>query len=134
MAALFVLVNGSLYWVLAVLFVVRGALQALGRTFTPTASGVVELGMRIGAAMILGAAFGFSGVVWANPLAWAGAVAVLLPGYVRAWRTLQHGNPGRLVTAAAPVAPDETGPPALAQAAAAGTTPDARPASVPPGQ
>ena len=48
MAALFLLVNGSLYWVLAVLFVVRGALQALGRTFAPTASGVVELGMRIG--------------------------------------------------------------------------------------
>ena len=131
MAALFLLVNGSLYWVLAVLFVVRGALQALGRTFAPTASGVVELGMRIGAAMLLGAAFGFPGVVWANPLAWAGAVAVLLPGYVRARRALQPGSPGRPITTPEPVTAE---PVALGAAAPGASTPDARPASVPPAQ
>ena len=82
--------------------------------------------MRIGAAMLLGAAFGFPGVVWANPLAWAGAVAVLLPGYVRARRALQPGAPGRPIASLQPAA--------YAEAVGAATTPDARPASVPPGQ
>jgi putative MATE family efflux protein len=79
-------VNGALYGVLGVLFVLRGALQGLGHTFVPTATGAIELVMRVGAAIVLGAAYGFSGVVWGNPLAWVGAVVVLVPAYVRAHR------------------------------------------------
>lgn len=84
MAAYLLHVNGSLYTVLGVLFVTRGALQGLGYTFVPTLTGSIELVMRFGAAIVLGAAFGFTGVVWGNPLAWIGAVAVLVPAYRRA--------------------------------------------------
>lgn len=97
-AAMFLRLNGSLYSVLAVLFVLRGALQALGRTLVPTVTGLVELGMRVTAAFVLGGAFGFAGVVWGNPLAWFGAVAILVPVYVRAHRSLRPSSPGRPIT------------------------------------
>ncbi|MCC2307964.1 MATE family efflux transporter [Cellulomonas chengniuliangii] len=83
-ATTYLVVNGSLYVVLGVLFVLRGALQGLGHTVIPTITGVIELVMRVGAAIVLGAAFGFTGVVWGNPLAWIGAVAILIPAYLRA--------------------------------------------------
>jgi putative MATE family efflux protein len=86
MASYFLHVTGSTYVVLGVLFVVRGALQGLGYTFVPTLTGAIELVMRVGAAVVLGAAYGFSGVVWGNPLAWLGAVVVLIPAYLRAQR------------------------------------------------
>ncbi|QGQ18091.1 MATE family efflux transporter [Cellulomonas sp. JZ18] len=88
MAAHFLHVNGALYAILGVLFVLRGALQGLGHTGVPTVTGVIELVMRVGAAIVLGASFGFTGVVWANPLAWLGAVALLVPAYLRAHRQL----------------------------------------------
>ncbi len=88
MAAHFLHVTGALYTVLGVLFVLRGALQGLGHTFVPTVTGVIELVMRVGAAVVLGAAYGFDGVVWGNPLAWIGAVVVLVPVYVRWHRRL----------------------------------------------
>lgn len=88
LAALMLVVNGVSYSALAVLFVLRGALQGLGHTLIPTVTGVVELAMRVGAAVILGSMFGFAGVAWSNPLAWIGAVVVLVPAYVHAHRAL----------------------------------------------
>jgi len=96
MASFYLQANGACYLLLGVLFVLRGALQGLGDTFIPTLTGVIELAMRVGAAVVLGAAFGFSGVVWGNPLAWVGAVVVLVPAYLRAQR--------RLAASPAPVA------------------------------
>lgn len=91
MAAYFLHVNGSLYVVLAALFVLRGALQGLGHTAVPTVTGALELCCRIGAAVVLGATWGYEGVVWGNPLAWFAAMAVLVPAYVRAHRRLAAG-------------------------------------------
>jgi putative MATE family efflux protein len=88
LAAQFLHVNGALYISLGVLFVLRGALQGLGHTGVPTLTGVVELVMRVGAAVVLGAVFGYIGVVWGNPLAWIGAVVLLVPAYLRAHRRL----------------------------------------------
>ena len=88
MAALMLTINGVTYWILGVLFVMRGALQGLGDAIIPTLTGVVELIMRVGAAIVLGAAFGYVGVVLSNPLAWAGAVVLLVPAYVHAHRRL----------------------------------------------
>ncbi|MWB97421.1 MATE family efflux transporter [Agromyces seonyuensis] len=87
-AATMLAVNGFTYSALGVLFVLRGALQGLGRTVVPTVTGVVELVMRVGAAVALGAVFGFVGVVWSNPLAWLGAVALLIPAYAIEHRRL----------------------------------------------
>jgi len=88
MSAHYLHVNGALYVLLGVLFVLRGALQGLGHTLVPTATGLIELVGRVGAAIVLGAAYGFGGVVWGNPLAWLGAVVLLVPAYVRAHRRL----------------------------------------------
>ncbi|QAY72653.1 MATE family efflux transporter [Agromyces protaetiae] len=89
-AAHMLAVNGATYWALGILFVVRGALQGLGHTAVPTWTGVIELVMRVAAAVWLGALFGFVGVIWSNPLAWFGAIALLIPAYVREHRRLAH--------------------------------------------
>ena len=88
LAALMLVINGATYTMLGVLFVLRGALQGLGHTVVPTVTGVVELFARVGAAVVLGALMGFAGVAWSNPLAWLGAVIILVPAYLRAHREL----------------------------------------------
>lgn len=104
MAAYFLRVNGSLYVVLGALFVLRGALQGLGYTAVPTITGALELCCRVGAAIVLGAAWGFEGVVWGNPLAWLAALAVLAPAYRRARRDLTAGR--RVAASAVADVPD----------------------------
>jgi putative MATE family efflux protein len=88
MAMLGLKLNGSLYTILGVLFVLRGALQGLGHTLIPTTTGVMELLMRLGTALLLAPVFGYAGVVWGTPLAWTGAVLVLVPTYIIAHRRL----------------------------------------------
>ena len=88
LAHLMLIINGCGYWALGVLFVLRGALQGLGHTLVPTVTGVIELVMRVGAAVVLGALIGFEGVALSNPLAWLGAIVLLVPAYVRAHRSL----------------------------------------------
>jgi len=70
-----------LYFTLGILFVVRNTIQALGATAIPTVSGFVELGLRSAGALILAAPFGWVGVVWANPLAWVGAMIMCSLSY-----------------------------------------------------
>ncbi|GAT71851.1 MATE efflux family protein [Microbacterium sp. HM58-2] len=88
LAHLMLIINGCGYWALGVLFVLRGALQGLGHTLVPTVTGVIELIMRVGAAVILGALIDFTGVALSNPLAWVGAIVLLVPAYIRAHRDL----------------------------------------------
>ncbi|MFT4051465.1 MAG: MATE family efflux transporter [Microbacterium sp.] len=88
LATLMLVINGVSYAALGILFVLRGALQGLGSTLIPTVTGVVELAMRVGAAVVLAQAFGFAGVAWSNPLAWIGGCIILIPAYVRLRRRL----------------------------------------------
>ncbi|WP_226534026.1 MATE family efflux transporter [Microbacterium paraoxydans] len=90
MAHRMLIINGCGYWALGMLFVLRGALQGLGHTLVPTVTGVIELVMRVGAAIVLGAWIGFDGVALSNPLAWVGAIVLLVPAYIRAHRALVH--------------------------------------------
>ncbi len=90
LAHLMLIINGCGYWALGILFVLRGALQGLGHTLVPTVTGVIELVMRVGAAVVLGAVIGFAGVALSNPLAWLGAILLLVPAYIRAHRELAH--------------------------------------------
>ncbi|MCD5345461.1 MATE family efflux transporter [Agromyces sp. S2-1-8] len=90
-AALMLSIDGFTYSLLGVLFILRGVLQGLGYTIVPTVTGVIELVMRVAAAVVLGSIFGFVGVVLSNPLAWLGSVALLIPAYVR-----EHRRLGRL--------------------------------------
>ncbi len=81
-------VNGIAYWVLGVLFVLRGALQGLGQALIPTICGIAELIMRVAAAVVLGPIIGFVGVAISNPAAWVGAVFILIPAYLAARKKL----------------------------------------------
>jgi putative MATE family efflux protein len=82
-------VNGSMYWLLAILFIVRYTLQGLGQSVIPTLAGLMELVMRSFAAIILTAVFGFIGAALASPLAWAGSVVVLIASYIKAMNRLK---------------------------------------------
>jgi len=74
MAHQYLTINGSLYWVLAVLFLLRNALQGLGVTAVPTIAGFMELIARSAAGLLLIGQIGFLGVCLAAPLAWFGAL------------------------------------------------------------
>ncbi|TGD22006.1 MATE family efflux transporter [Companilactobacillus suantsaicola] len=70
--------NGSTYFILSILFIVRYTLQGLGNQKAPTIAGVAELLMRVFAGLVLIRFFGFYGAAMANPLAWTGSVLVLV--------------------------------------------------------
>jgi len=76
------------YAMLGTLYVLRGALQGLGRTGIPMITGGIELAMRLGSAIVFGGLFGYVGVVWGTPLAWAGAAVLLVVSWLRAHRRL----------------------------------------------
>lgn len=83
-------INGSLYWILAILFILRYTLQGLGQSKIPTIAGMMELLMRSFAAIILIGMLGYAGAAAASPLAWAGSVAVLLYSYLRSMKQLKQ--------------------------------------------
>ncbi len=62
---------------LGLLIEYRGALQGMGHSMHVFFSGVVEMSMRIGAALLLTPIFGFWGLCMVDPLAWIGAFVQL---------------------------------------------------------
>jgi len=82
MARFYLIVNSFCYIFLAMLFIIRQSLMGMGDKVTPTLASIMELTMRILAALILGEAFGFPGICFANPLAWAGAMIPLTIAFI----------------------------------------------------
>lgn len=76
-------VMGSFLPVLYCLHIYRSALQGMGNTIIPLASGVLELVMRISAALILPGCMGEYGIYMAEVAAWAGAAVLLYVFYKR---------------------------------------------------
>lgn len=72
-------INGLCYWILAILFVVRGFIQGLGKSFVPTIAGIMELIMRVVISIVGLIYIGYEGVIWASPGAWIGSVVILIP-------------------------------------------------------
>ncbi len=68
--------------ILYVLYVIRSSIQGMGNTFWPMVSGIGELIMRTGAALLLPSMIGGTGVFLAEVLAWAGADVVLILSYL----------------------------------------------------
>lgn len=77
----YLLITGSTYWILALLFVYRYALQGVGKSMIPTVAGVMELVMRGTAAGTLAGWLGYAGVCMANPMAWLGSCVPLVITY-----------------------------------------------------
>ena len=84
----YLLLNASLYFLLALLFIFRYTLQGLGKSLFPTIAGVAELLMRTLAALVLANIWGYAGVCLSNPIAWFGALIPLTTAYVLTTRRL----------------------------------------------
>lgn len=82
LALIYYYVNGSCYWILAILFILRSFIQGLGKGFVPTLAGIMELIMRAGVAIVGLVYFGFIGVSAASPAAWIGSVIILIPNSI----------------------------------------------------
>jgi len=74
--------------ILYVLYVYRSALQGMGNTIMPMVSGIAEFVMRTGATLILPGLIGYSGMFWAEVLAWIGADLILIPSYYGMYKQL----------------------------------------------
>lgn len=90
LAQVYLNINASMYWVLALLFVFRYTLQGLGQSMVPTFAGIMELCMRAFASVILAGWFGFAGVSMASPAAWIGACVPLVIAYLMTSRKLRR--------------------------------------------
>lgn len=70
-------------WVLYFLHVYRSALQGMGNTVIPLASGIAEFVMRVSVALLLPLLVGENGIFYAEIFAWAGAAVILVISYYK---------------------------------------------------
>ena len=82
----FLRVMAAFLFILYGLHIYRSALQGMGNTYIPLLSGVMELVMRICAALILPRFIGEYGIYAAEVLAWTGALTLLYLSYQRTIR------------------------------------------------
>jgi len=80
--------------ILYILYIYRSAQMGMGHTLMPLLSGFAEFAMRTGSALLLPAIIGYSGVFWAEVLAWVGADFFLIPGYYWALRKARGSAQG----------------------------------------
>lgn len=90
LAQIYLNITGVSYFILSLLFIYRYTLQGLGKSFVPTLAGIMELGMRTFAAIIMTKYFGFAGASLAGPLAWLGACLPLGIAYFVVMRKLSR--------------------------------------------
>ena len=76
--------------VLYILHIYRASLQGMGLPMAPMLSGFAEFVMRTGSALLLPGLIGYSGVFWAEILAWAGADVILVSSYYVSYARLHR--------------------------------------------
>ncbi len=74
------------YFILGLLAVYRTSIQSMQNGSTPFAACMIELVMRIAATVGLSGLIGYLSVCIASPLAWIGAIALLIPVYYKMMR------------------------------------------------
>ena len=79
------------YPLLGFLLVYRSAEQSMGDSRSPFMACMVELVLRIAATTFLSRLIGYTGVCLASPLAWLGAISLLIPVYYRRMKLLIRG-------------------------------------------
>lgn len=89
LAQTYLQISGSMYIFLALLFIYRFTLQGLGKGVVPTIAGIMELLMRVFAAIVLTDLIGYVGACWSSPLAWIGAVIPLGIAYYATMRNMK---------------------------------------------
>lgn len=74
---------------LNLLFVFRSCVQGVGKPAVPTCSGIAEMAIRIGVIFFGLPAFGFTAAVYAEGMAWIGALSLNLAAYLRVLRRME---------------------------------------------
>ncbi|MCD8139967.1 MAG: hypothetical protein LUE17_09370 [Planctomycetaceae bacterium] len=92
-AVLYLNTTSLFYFMLGLLFIFRNLLQGMGRNIMPTAAAGAEVVVRIVATFTFVNWWGFWGVCIVNPVAWTGAVAMLVIGYYQAVRDFRRHIP-----------------------------------------
>jgi putative MATE family efflux protein len=88
----YLLTVAPFYVILGLLLIFRSSIQSVGNTRAPFFACIVELIMRVSAAVGLSRLLDYTGICLATPLAWIGAVGLLIPVYlhtVRRWHAAQ---------------------------------------------
>ena len=75
-------IMSSFYVLLAIINVLRFAIQGMGYSSLAVVAGMLELIGRAGAGIILVPLFGFTGACFGSPLAWVFADMFLIPAYI----------------------------------------------------
>jgi putative MATE family efflux protein len=81
MAKTYLNISTSFYFFLGQLFIYRNTLQGLGKTVIPVCGGLLELVLRLIAAIYLAKSFGYIGICYASPISWTGAALLVAIGY-----------------------------------------------------
>ncbi|HGF1449181.1 MATE family efflux transporter [Streptococcus suis] len=92
LALVYYIINGSCYWIVASLFILRSFIQGLGKGLIPTLAGFGELIFRAIVAVLGMQYFGFYGTAAANPAAWIGSILVLIPSSIIFMKKLKAGQ------------------------------------------
>lgn len=89
-AALYMRLSCFFFPLLGLLTVLRYSLQGLGYSNLSMMSGVMEMIARCGVSLWLVPAFGFLGVCYGDPTAWAAADLFLIPAIILVYKKLKH--------------------------------------------
>lgn len=82
-AYMYLLIMAIFLSILFLLHIYRSALQGMGDTVVPMISGIVELVMRVGVALLLPLVIGELGIFFAEIVAWTGAELILMLSYYK---------------------------------------------------
>ena len=84
----YLLTVAPFYLLLGLLQIYRSAIQSMGNAAAPFAACIIELIMRISGTFGLSLLLGYTGICFATPLAWIGAISLLIPVYYHMLRRL----------------------------------------------
>ena len=82
-ASMYLLIAGPFYAVLGVLLQTRSALQGIGEKVLPIISSVIEMVGKVIFTLVFIPRFGYTAVMWCEPLIWCAMTAQLLFSYYR---------------------------------------------------
>ncbi len=81
--------------ILYILHITRSAIQGMGNTILPLASGIAEFVMRAVTAIFLPLLIGENGIFYAEIMAWVGAVIILVISYFAVIRKVERSRYGK---------------------------------------
>lgn len=91
----YIIICSAFVWTLGLLYIYRNTLQGLGNSLISFISGLAELAVRIIVAILLSEPFGFAGICFSNPIAWAAGAAPMIAAYYVIIKRLERKAEGK---------------------------------------